>query len=339
MPKLSVHIVTWNSLVYLQACFQALADQTEQDFSILVVDNGSTDGSVQFVRDNCPQAKILQNRQNLGFSRAHNQAIRISSAPFVLVLNPDVILTPSYLERALVAMDRDPQIGSVSGKLLKFVFSSDEMKEPKRTDIIDSTGLQVLRSRRTFNRGEGESDRSQYDSQVDIFGVSGAVALYRRSALDDVTMGDEIFDNQFFSYKEDVDLAWRLQRLGWRAAYAPDALAYHHRGVSGDTRSDARVIRQRKHHSRFVNGFSYSNHLCLLVKNEVFGTFIRDWPWIIFYELKKFLFLLLFEPITLGSVRRFLRYFPSMRRKHAIIVSRTRVAPNDIRKKYFLAHG
>jgi len=334
MTKVSIQIVMWNSKQYLPFCLRSIDQQTTDDLSLLIVDNNSSDGSIQYIREVAPQIKIFQNRQNLGFSRAHNQAIQITRSPYVLVLNPDIVLTPNFLERLLATIEQDPQIGSVSGKLLKYYFKPDELKEPALSDIIDSTGLQMLRSRRTFNRGEGEKDRGQYDDRPRVFGVSGAAALYRRAALENVALNGEMFDEDFFAYKEDVDLAWRLQRNGWESRYVPTAIAYHHRGAAGDVQSDSKIIRQRKHHSRFVNGYSYSNHLSMLVKNEAVSTWLLDLPWILSYELKKFLFLLIFETSTVGSLNRFFHQLPKMRMKRRLIKQSQKVSASTLRNTF-----
>ncbi len=338
-PRISIHIVTWNSLTYLPACIRSLREQSFRDWTCLVVDNASTDGSVAWLRTNAPEFNILQNRQNMGFARAHNQAIHISRSPYVLTLNPDVILTPNFLEKLYAAVYYDPRIGSASGKLLKFSFVPGELTDPKLSDRIDATGLVIQRSRRTRNRGEGERDQGQYDDRTDVFGVSAAVGLYNREALEDVRIGQEYFDDDFFAYKEDVDLAWRLKRRGWLSRYIPSALAYHHRGVQGDVRSDAATAFQRRHHSRFVNGFSYSNHLAMLVKNESWATFVKDAPWIFWYELKKILFILFFEFSTLRALGRFFRMLPTMLRKRKMIQRQGKTSPGKLRSWFLADHA
>lgn len=334
MPKVSIHIVMWNSRQYLPFCLRSIEQQSIRDFSLLVVDNNSSDGSVQYIKETAPQVKVFQNRQNLGFARAHNQAIRITQSPYILILNPDIVLTPTFIEKTLYQLEKRPKIGSTSGKLLKYYFEPEELKEPVLSKVIDAAGLRVLRSRRTFNRGEGEIDKGQYDQEQAVFGFSGAAVLYRRAALDEVMVNNEIFDEDFFVYKEDVDLAWRLQRRGWEAYYVPEALAYHHRGVAGDTQNDIKVIKQRKHHSRFVNGYSYSNHLSMLVKNEAISTWLLDFPWIITYELKKLLYLFFFEFSTLGSLKRFIRQLPKMREKRKLIKKKQLVSAMTLRNTY-----
>jgi GT2 family glycosyltransferase len=205
--------------------------------------------------------------------------------------------------------------------------------------MLDTTGLQVKRSRRSLDRGAGEADESQYDAATEVFGVSAAAALYRREALEDVRLGNEFFDDDFFAYKEDVDLAWRLQRRGWSSRYVPNAVAYHHRGVQGDTRSDARIAFQRRHHSRFVNGYSYSNHLAMLVKNESALTMFLDFPWIFWYELKKFMFILLFEQSTLRSIGRFFHMLPSMLKKQRMLRRQAKVSSRTLRHWFLNTHG
>jgi len=293
------------------------------------------------VRGHHPKAMIIRNTQNLGFSHAHNQGIAYARAQlgregqelFMLVTNPDIILDPDYLATIVDSVERRPEVGAASGKLLKVRESGEgELREGERTNVIDTTGLKIYRNRRFVERGAGETDDGGlYAKTEEVFGVSGALALYRLSALDDVAVNGEVFDEDLFVYKEDIDLAWRLRLAGWAALYVPRAKAYHYRAAAGRDRASLMdVIRGRRGRSKVVNYYSYRNHLLLLAKND--RPALLDRPRICWYELRKFLYVIVAEPTTVRAFGSYLRLLPKMRRKRAIIMKNARVKPKELRK-------
>src|SRR3989338_8402282 len=151
-PEILIQIVTWNSRPYLKTCLDSVINSNYKDWSLLIIDNGSRDGTVEFIRTDYPNISLLENRQNLGFARAHNQGIQISDSEYVLVLNPDVILTTDFLEKIVNGPTERPDFGSAIGKILKFNFHDDDLREPVLTKTIDSTGLVIQRNRRFTNR-------------------------------------------------------------------------------------------------------------------------------------------------------------------------------------------
>ncbi len=167
----AVVIVTWNSTRYLSDCLDSLRGLVRPPAEIVVVDNGSTDGSPDLVRDRYPEVDLLECGSNLGFCRANNLGIARTSPPFVLVLNPDTRLSPRFLEELLPAFDA-PDVGMAAGKLLRF---------DGRT--LDSAGQILGRSRQPKDRGYGTLDRGRYDQDTVVFGACGAAALYRRAML------------------------------------------------------------------------------------------------------------------------------------------------------------
>ena len=333
--KVSVHIVTWNSRPVLRAALTSLRAQTCQDFALVVVDNASTDGSVDCVRELFPEATVLRNAKNLGFSAAHNQAIalaRRSGARFVLVMNPDIVLEPGFLQAALDGIEGHPEIGALGGKL-KRVRGGTEDADPEYTDVIDSVGLAVKRHRRVVDLGSGEIDHGQYDHPAEVFGVSGALALYRLEALDEVQEASgEVFDEDFFAYQEDADLAWRLRLLGWRAAYAPRAVAYHHRAVSGSEKMNPwRAFLARRRRSAWINQLSTRNHLLLLIKKEDWSNGLLHAPFIKVYEFAKFVEALIFSPWILKAYFQALGLWSRMLKKRRRLMRRRQASARDLR--------
>ncbi|MDP3985300.1 MAG: glycosyltransferase family 2 protein [bacterium] len=322
MSRISVNIVTWNSMKYLPALMQSLVGQTFRDFSMLVIDNASTDGTIDFLRANHPEVTILRNFNNLGFSAAHNQGIKYAFASWkdeslhdhlVVVMNPDVICAPTFLEELVRSADQLRDESVFVGKLLRAQRSDDgHLEETVLTDTIDSTGLGISRSRRAYDRGAGEEDRGQYDNAKEVFGASGALACFRGSALRAVALNGEYFDEQFFAYKEDVDLAWRIRRLGGSAVFIPTAVAYHFRGAYGKAKGGPlEWLRNRFRKSRMVNYYSHRNHWWLIAKNDQWGNILLHLPWIASYEFGKCCAVILFEP---KNVRAFFDAWSGLRR-------------------------
>ncbi len=188
MSSVSIHLVTWNSQKFLSDCLSAIFNQTYKDFSVVIVDNASSDGTIEYLEKNYPSVYLIRNAKNLGFAEAHNQAITLTSAPYILVINPDVILERDWLEKVVEIMEKDDQIASAGGKTLKIRFGDMEIQEKIKTSIIDSAGFKIYKNRRVVDRGEGGEDEGQYDKSEEVFGLSGSCILYRRLALEDVKL-------------------------------------------------------------------------------------------------------------------------------------------------------
>lgn len=217
--------------------------------SITVVDNASTDDTLSICKD-FPQVTVLPQPTNRGFAGGHNIGMAHGHADYVLVVNPDVALDVHYLEQLVAFAEATPNVGAFVGIVHR----------PNGT--VDTTGLHVARSRVV-------RDRTTVSTQPEkIFGVSGAVALYRRQALHAVAVAGHFFDEQFFAYKEDVQLAWRLQWAGWEAYCVPTAHAVHGRAVGAGMPRSTRNTERRY--------LSYRNHLLLYPSVERLATWLPD---------------------------------------------------------------
>lgn len=336
--KVAVSLVTYNAEKYLPFCLPAVLNQTCKDFEILIIDNGSTDRTVPFLKENFPQIKVVAHPKNLGFARAHNQAIAWTESEFVLLLNQDVVLSPDYLEKTVSYLEKQRQAATVSGKILIWDFLSNQ-----KTKVIDSLGLKVFKSHRVTEIGEGEIDQGGHQEIKEVFGVSGPAALFRRSALEAVKIKladgltkEEYFDEDFFAYKEDVDLAFRLRLAGCQAFYLPEALAYHDRSVRGLKTLKKQAVRlHRQDREGLIKIYSYKNHLLLLLKNEFFANFLRYfWP-TFWFELKKFIYILFFEPSTLRGLKMFFKQRRRIFKKRQYIIKNIRkIKPEELAKWY-----
>lgn len=218
-PQVTVVILNWNGRHLLAGCLSALQAQTFCDFETIVVDNGSSDGSVEWLRAQHPAVHVIQNSTNLGFARANNQGIRIAKAPLIMLLNNDASLAPDCLQVLVETVAHASWAGMLACKIL----------QQDAPELMDSAGIEVDRAGVAWNRGWGEP-AAAHTHPREVFGPSAAAAVYRRALLDQIGL----LDDDFFIYYEDVDLAWRAQWAGWRCLYVPEAVAYHiHSATTG----------------------------------------------------------------------------------------------------------
>lgn len=197
----SVIVVTYNRRDLLIKCLDSVRAQSIKGLELIVVDNASADKSLGEVLIFYPEAKLIQNSENLFFTAAHNKGIDAAGGDFILCLNNDVTLDKNYLKEALSVAEIDERVGMVSGKILRM-----------GRDIIDSTGLFLGRNRKPVERGYGRKDTGQFEKPGYVFGVSGACALYKRKMLMDIKDRYGYFDKRFGMYYEDLDLSWRIGR-------------------------------------------------------------------------------------------------------------------------------
>ncbi|MFQ5739697.1 MAG: glycosyltransferase family 2 protein [Acidobacteriota bacterium] len=216
--EVAVIIINYNGRGYLDELLRSLQRQTFQDFSTLLIDNGSQDGSVSYVRNNFAWVRVLAQPTNLGFSRAANLGAKNCETTYLALLNPDVKLDPEWLQELVRVVRQDPNIAAVASKMRLY-------HQPRR---LNGVGGAMNSLGYTWDRGMWEEDRGQYDHCEEVLFASAGAALFRRAAL--VEAGG--FDERFFMDHEDVDLCWRLWLLGGRVVTAPRALAYHHFGGS-----------------------------------------------------------------------------------------------------------
>ena len=262
-PTVTISLLTWNGQRYLPWLMKSLSEQSFVDFELWVLDNASSDNSIEIIREHYPKARIVGQKQNIGFAKGHNLLINWSNSDYILVLNQDVILGANYLRELVDFMEKHPQAASCAGKLMYWDFSSGQ-----KTNIVDSYGLKISRKREIIDNQQGQTDSSL--SNQEVFGLSATATLYRRKALDIVAGAPkdnhlEYFDEDFFAYKEDVDLAWRLRLFGWENWLVTTCKAYHHRSIA----KGEDLITSRKHRG-FANKISYRNHFMLLYKNSFY---------------------------------------------------------------------
>jgi GT2 family glycosyltransferase len=208
----SIVIPSWNGAALLAPALASLTRQTFDDFEIVVVDNGSSDGTVEMLGREHPGVRLVELGENRGFAAAVNAGISAARGEIVVLMNNDTEAEPHWLEALVRALDGNPRVGSVASRMLTFF-------DPAR---IDSAGVQF--GLYASQIGEGARDGAWFDEPREVFAACAGAAAYRREALDQVGGLDE----RYFAYFEDVDLGARLQLAGWRCMYAPDAVIRHH---------------------------------------------------------------------------------------------------------------
>jgi GT2 family glycosyltransferase len=219
LETISVIIPSWNGVTLLPPCLDSLRAQTYRPFEVWVADSASSDETVAVVRRDYPEVHLIPLAENRGYSGAVNAGIAQAQGTLIAILNQDLVVAPGWLEEMARAAAAHPQAGAFASKIMLF----------EQRDHFHSAGDLYRSDGIPLNRGVWQVDEGQYDQETEVFGACGGAAVYRRRLLDEIGG----FDERFFMYCEDVDLAWRQQLAGWRTVYAPRAVAYHHLSASG----------------------------------------------------------------------------------------------------------
>lgn len=296
--SISVVVVNYNGEKFIRDCLDSARRQTLAPKEIIVVDNASTDRSVEIIKSEFPQVKLITLEQNVFFAKGSNLGIKAASRSLILLLNNDAVLEPTYLAEAVKPLDRDDRIGSVIGK----IFRADG-------ETLDCTGQFLSRSRKPLDRGYGEKDGGRFDDEEEVFGAGGVAPLLRRTMLEDIAIGGEVFDEGFVQYYEDLDLFWRARNFGWKSWYTPSALACHHRGGVGQSApAEQGWIRKfaLANLPSHLQAHLFKNRYATMAKNDRLGSWLLNLPWILMYDLKIFAYLLLVKP---AMIIRYLKGF------------------------------
>ena len=316
----SVTIVVWNSERHLPQCFTALRLQDYPEIEVVIVDNGSEDGTRALLREIDPEWRVLYNDRNVGFAAGQNQAIGAARGEWVLCLNPDAVLSPNFISELVGAAKAHGDAGSLCGKLLRWNPSPDAAS-PK-TNVIDSAGMYFTPNMRHLDRGAEETDHGQFDRMQYVFGATGAAVLLRREFIDDVSVEGQLFDEEFFTWREDADLAWRAQVMGWKCLYVPTAIAWHVRQVTPGRRERLPLL---------VNWHSVKNRFLLRGKNAS-GWLCRRLFFPVFWrDLMTVGYAVVRDQRLLSAVTYWWKARANVRRKRAIIQGRRRVSDRNLR--------
>ena len=318
LPTVSIAIVTFNSARYIRRCLEGVLAQDGVPLRVVVADNASTDETRTILSEFQGRIQVILCPRNQGFATGQNLAIRASEgAEWVLTLNPDVLMQPGFIRRLLDAGSADPTVGAVCGKLFSIAPGFEPLTEPR----IDSAGIYFTPNMRHFDRGWHERDNRRYDCPEYVFGASAAAALYRRDMIDDIAVDGHFFDPDFFVYREDADVAWRAQLMGWRCLYAPEAVAHHVRTV---TPANRRTL------PGFINMHSVKNRFLMRIKNVTPGLYRRYWLPMTLRDLLVMGGSIFWEPSSLPAFWRVAKCLPRAVKQRRQIMARRRVSDEEL---------
>lgn len=295
--RLDIVIPNFNGKIFLPACLDSLQLQSYSDFHVIVVDNGSSDGSVEFLRQNYPAVEVLDWTENTGFSAAVNGGIKAGTAPLVFLLNNDTELDKYCLERLVIAARLNPGFDFFASKMLDYHDRS----------MLDGAGDFFLRGGVGYRIGTMEKDNEYYSTARQVFGACAGAALYRREFFEELGL----FDEDFFAYLEDVDINLRANFRGKKCWYVPDARVFH----IGSATTGSKI-------NPFTVSLSTRNNLCLLVKNYPLLLFFRYLPVICVYQFFWFCFVIKKMQFVayVQGVFKFFKILPLMLAKRKIIL-------------------
>ncbi|MBT8369100.1 MAG: glycosyltransferase family 2 protein [Deltaproteobacteria bacterium] len=267
MSAVSIIIVNWNGKSFLADCLNGLRQQTYGNFSVIMVDNGSVDGSLDYVQTHYPEVKTIALSENSGFARANNIALQSVQTKYVALLNPDTVPDAGWLEHLVKALENHPQAGSAASKMLLY----------DKPNVIDRAGDAYTTAGTALLQGRGETS-SKFDNREWVFGACAGAALYRRCMFEDIGL----FDEDFFLLFEDVDLSFRAQLRGYKCLYAPDASVYHH--VSSSIGDDSPTSVYYSH--RNLEWVYIQNMPGSLIAKTILPHMIYVWAAFVFFVLK-----------------------------------------------------
>ncbi len=316
-PTILLSIVTHNDEVFLERCLESVRSQTVS-LEIRLFDNASTDTS----RDIAAQfgCKLFSSETNKGFSHGHNYNLLQEKFEYALLLNADVVLRPDYAERLVQTLHEVERAGMCGGKLYRMNSCGQQIFRSGAA-VLDTTGIYFTPAQRHFDRGSNELDRGQYQCRQSVFGISGAALMCSRAMLEDVRIGEEYLDEEFFVYREDADLAWRAQLYGWKAVYEPGAEALHVRRV---------LPSRRKSLPALINYHSLKNRYLMRIKNLDPAVRRRCFPHMWIRDLGILLYALVLERTSLPAYTEVWRLRKRFRQKRDSIKKGRRVDPNQV---------
>jgi len=291
MPKISVIVLTFNSKKFIVPCLNSVFAQDKKDFEVIVVDNGSCDGTTQLIETNFSQVKLIKNSSNLGACFARNQGIQAAHGKWVLTLDCDIVLKKDFLAKiAEQAKNSSEAVGMVQPKILN-----------KDGSAIFSCGIFLSKARRFYDIGKGYSSRKVFNSKESVLGACCAAALYRKDMLDALKEKTGFFDERFFFLAEDMDLAWRAHKKGWKTVLCLDAACFHNGNSSGFD-------------SKLRQYLCFRNRFYAILKNEGLKGYLgRVFP-VLFYDIPRFFYLI----FTNSYVRMILRTSYVCKRRNRI---------------------
>jgi len=260
-PEISIIVLNWNGKKYLKVCLDSLRKQNFKNFEVILIDNGSEDESIEFVKNNYPEIKIIALQENMGFSKAVNIGIKEARGDYIALLNNDTEIHPDWLKNLRLALAGNQKISFCASKMLSF----------NERDVIDSAGdrYSISKDRCLIYRiGRDQKDGPRFNQSKEVFSARGGAAIYRKELFNEIGL----FDEDFFISYEDVDLSFRAQLAGLKCLYVPSAIVYHIGRVT---------VNKINYFSEY---FGCRNRIYLLIKNMPVWFLIKYFRQTVWFE-------------------------------------------------------
>lgn len=341
-PLVSIQIVVYNGERYIRHCLDAVKAQTYDNLEVIILDNASTDRTVEIIRNWFPEYELASQSTNIGMWPGQEALLSRTHGKYILVLSVDVILDKDFITKAVQACEDELTISGVQGKFYQYCL--DDLKienwQLKISKTIDSCGFAMTRGRKVVIIGHGQKDSPRFIRQK-IFGVEGAAPFFRRSALEDCrVLEGKIIDPDYFWYGDDLDLVWRMTVLGHTQMFIPEVIAWHDRATTKGTAmipvlGQLKRLRIRRQLPLIKRRLDWSNVRFTIIKNDYIINILRDLPFILTRELSVFAYTLLFEPKVLVEFGRFFRLLPRILRRRRQVMARAIAKPQVIHH-YFI---
>lgn len=321
--RVTICTVTFNAAADLPDYFAAVLALSHRPIEVVIADCASSDDSVAVAREfggGTIPVRVLALGENLGYAGGTNRAIAAGDSPFVLCLNADARPEPEFLTRLLARMSQPGwRVGAVTGRLLR-------PPGPGGTRRIDACGMRLVPTWRHLDRGSGEVDRGQWSTAERVFGGTGAATLLRRAALTDVAIGGEVFDPEFFTFREDAELCFRLRERGWEVIYEPTARCEHRR---------FNVPERRSAMPAWVNLQSLKNRYLLRAYHQTPRNFAVTFLPTLWRDLLAFAAVLLRERTSLPAYAWLWRHRRSIGARRAAIQARRTISAAELDRWFF----
>lgn len=341
---ISVNYVVRNGGKYIHYFLNSIKNQTYRDFEVHVLDNNSDDDTREIIRQKYPEFNLHESSENIGAWAGFEKLLGNSTSKYIICMT-DVILKENFLEKAVVILENNPDCGALQAK----VYQMELYKNPEfaaydlqftENKIIDTCGFKIFKSRKIINLGHGEKDKGQFNNTSEIFAVEGVVPIFRREALEDCKIEGWLIDPHYrvgaFGYGDDLDLSWRMRLLGWKQMFAPNVIAYHDRsttkGYSKSLKNYFQRIKERSKINITKRRLDWRNNRFTIIKNDYIINILKDLPHILLREIGVLGYTILFEPMVLAEFPNFIKYLPRMFKRRKIIMKRSKISSQEIRK-------
>lgn len=332
-PTVSANIVVHNGKRYIRHCLDSLKKQTSPNIEVNILDNGSTDGTPEIVKNEYPDFRLIESPKNLGMWPGQEELLSYSHGQYVASISVDVILDTKFIEEALKVLESNGGIGAIQGKIYRYELVENTAR---KTNFIDTCGFKVARSREITNIGHGEEDRGQHNQECEIIAVEGAVPVFRREALENCRLDNQrnkIFDPDFFWYGDDLDLAWRMRLFGWKQVYAPNVIAWHDRKTTKNLSGNVwEFIRMRRTIPLFKRKLDARNTTLAIVKNDYARNILKDLPYIFWRQSRLWGYYLLFEPTVFLEIINIVKLMPHMLKRRREIMQKAKVGAGEMHR-------